>query len=67
MGQCVGYGGDNPRCLTPGQPVFAQPSAELDAFQVVGNDIDLSLVHADVVNCHNPGVPQLSELARLTQ
>ena len=62
----VGNSGDDPCRLTPGRAVLPQPAAEVDAFQVIGNDIHLPVLHADVVYRHNAGVAQLRKLTRLT-
>src|SRR5262249_37431159 len=66
MGQRVGHSGDNPRRLTPGGAVFPQPTPQVNAFQVIGNDVNLSVVHPDVVHCNNTRVTQLGELTRFT-
>ena len=39
--QSVGHGGDDPRRLLPGRAVVPQPAAEVGAFEVIGDDIDL--------------------------
>ena len=52
----VGCGGRDPDRLRPGRAGVAQPPAEVGAIEVVGNDVDLPLLHAHVVDRNNAGV-----------
>ena len=67
VGQGVGHGGHDPGRLRPGRAVLPQPLAEVGAVEVIGDDVHLPLVHADVVDRHDAGVAQLGEPARLLQ
>ena len=67
VGQGVGHGGRDPGRLRPGRAVVPQPPAEVGAVEVIGDDVDLPLVHADVVDRHDAGVAQLGEPPRLLQ
>ena len=67
VGERVGHGGRDPGGLRPGRAVVAQPPAEVGAVEVIGDDVDLPLVHAHVVDRHDAGVAQLGEPPRLLQ
>ena len=67
VGQGVGHGGRDPGRLRPGRAVVPQPPAEVGAVEVIGDDVDLPLVHADVVDRHDAGVAQLGEPAGLLE
>ena len=61
VGQGVGHGGRDPGRLRPGRAVVPQPPAEVGAVEVIGDDVHLPLLHADVVDRHDAGVAQLGE------
>ena len=56
MADHLGYDRGDPGGLRPGRAVVAQPPAEVGAVEVIGDDVDLSLVHAHVVDRHDAGV-----------
>ncbi len=58
LGQGVGHGGRNPGRLRPGRAIVREPPAQVGAVEVIGDDIHLALVHADVVHGHDAGVVQ---------
>ena len=67
VGQGVGHGRRDPGRLRPGRAVVPQPPAEVGAVEEIRDDVDLPLVHADVVDRHDAGVAQLGEPARLLE
>ena len=67
VGQGVGHGGRDPGRLRPGRAVVPQPPAEVGAVEVIGDDVHLPLLHADVVDRHDAGVAQLGEPSGLLE
>ncbi len=67
VGQGVGHGGRDPGRLRPGRAVVPQPPAEVGAVEVIGDDVHLPLVHADVVDRHDAGVAQPGEPSGLLE
>ena len=67
MGQGVGHRGGDPRRLRPVRAVVSQPVAEIGTVEEIGNKVDLSLVHADIMHRDDAGMPQPGEPARFLE
>ena len=56
VGERVGHGRRDPDRLRPSRAVVAQPPTEVGAVEIVGDDVDLALLHAHVVDRNDAGV-----------
>ena len=61
VGERVGDLGHDPDRLTPVRAGSSQPLVEVGAFEVVRDEIDQAVLHADVVHRHDSGMTQLCE------
>ena len=65
VGQGLGHGSRDAGRLVPAWGVVLQPSAEVESGEIIGDDVHLPLVQADVMDRHDAGVAQTGEPAGL--
>ncbi len=67
VGQRVGHSRHDGHRVLPGHGIVSQPASEVVALEIVGNDVDLSILRADVVHRDDPAVTQPGQSPRFEQ